>query len=248
MKKSFNLERLVLKFNYSLNRHHLHSRSLFRLRLGYVIRFTILICILFFTKMASAQNYAPEFSSIKAMAEDSSSELVNQSGTDSVNISQMVQAQIEAARKKQLEQQSQSSLPVVLKAKENKAGEETTFAEMRKMIPLSDNLIMKFFILGSAGFLASIFIFIRRLQSKKKSVNCDLKKNIKLLREEKIFSPKDKKLSGLRTKLAGAPSTFELSNKAVARNAREMNIAKGEIYLAAKIKSHEMNKAGGRKH
>ncbi len=213
------------------------------------LRLSFLICIILFTSRTHAQNFATEFSSLQTMVNDSSNVSDSLTSSDSVNISQMVQAQIDAARKKQLEEQQKASLNVVLKAKENKAGGfEYVLANLRKTIPLSDDLLMKISILSSAAVLTSLFIFIRRFRGRKKSAKTDLKKNIRLLREEKIFSKKDKKLSGLRTKLSGAASTYELSNRAVARNARDMNISKGEIYLAARIKSHEMKRAGGRKN
>ncbi len=240
---------LSLNRNLNLSQSKIRLRVVSRLRLGIETGFAFIFFLLLFAGTASAQNLEAELTSFQTLVRDSSNISSNQAGSDSINISQIVQQQIDAARKKQLEEQQKASLNVVLKARENKAGGvEYFFANLRKSIPLSDDLLMKFSILGSAAFLASLFIFMRRFRGRKKSAKTDLKRNIKLLREEKIFSKKDKKLSGLRTKLSGAPSTYELSNRAVARNARDMNIAKGEIYLAARIKSHEMKKAGGRKN
>ena len=81
------------------------------------------------------------------------------------------------------------------------------------------------------------------MQRSKKTVKRDMKDGIKLIREEKVRDKKDSQLSQIRNKLMGNASSFQLSKDSISKNARELNIAKGEIYLAARIKSHELKKA-----
>ncbi len=154
----------------------------------------LVVCILCFSNNARAQNLAPEFASIETMVGDSLGASINQAGSDSVNIRQMVQDQIEAARKKQLEEQSQAQLLAATKAKEsNTQVMESFFVNVRKGIPLSDDLLIKILILGSAGILVSIVIIIRSGSMKKGAGDKELKRNIKLLREEKLPGKKNKK-------------------------------------------------------
>ncbi len=167
--------------------------------------------------------------------------------SDSVNISQMVLAQIDAARKKQMEEKNQPTKLVETTTVKVQPASSTNFiADWVKSLAISEDTMVKIIIIGSATFIAVIFISFRRLKySKKYSVKNDLKNGIKLIREEKVFGKKDEKLSSVRNKLAGSPSSYQLSNESVSRNARDLNIAKGEIYLAARIKSHELNQASG---
>ena len=204
----------------------------------------ILIYFLFITAVVAAKSSASVITPVNAAVIDSSKADIS-AGTDSINISQMVQAQIDAARQKDLAERNKPVKQAIVTAENHPVQSSTSFiTDIRSKIPLSDDMLMKLSIIGTASALASGIIITRRKRGRKKSVKHDLKTNIKLLREEKIYGKPDGKLSSIRNKLVNAPSTYELSNKAVARNARELNISKEEIYLAARIKSHEMSKAG----
>ncbi len=212
---------------------------------GQGLRIAVLLSVIIFLSgfacRAAAQSYASAYSSVHTM--------VDQANGDSVDISQMVQSQIDAARKKEMQEKDMALKQAVVKLKEiPDENPDYFFVGLRRMIPLSDDALIKLFVLASASAGIFIFVFIKRSSLRKKSGSSKLKNNIKLLREEKISSVKNGKLTEVRNRLTSAPSTYETSNRAVARNARDMQIAKGEIYLAAKIKSHEISRASGRKH
>jgi hypothetical protein len=183
---------------------------------------------------------------------------------DSVNIKDMVTAQIEAARNKQVQDSitaadsnSVQKLPAktavesqaVVTLKHN--SEKTELEKLSEYLDpvfqavrMSNELTIKMAIMGVATFFAFFIILIRRTRlGKKKTTKRDTKDGIKLIREEKVKDKKDGKLSLVRNKLLGSAPSFQLSKESVSKNARELNIAKGEIYLAARIKSHELKKA-----
>lgn len=170
------------------------------------------------------------------------------SNIDSVNISQIVQAQIAAARKEETEKKSQPVVNIQAKKVEKAKNSWTNiFVELRKNIPLSNDNFMKAVILIAFSFMAFIVVFLRRLKnklhkpSKKEKSSDSLKKNISILREEKPLKIKyKKKLKLIRSKLSKNYS-MNPTSESLTRTARELNIAKGEVLLAARIKAHEYN-------
>ena len=167
--------------------------------------------------------------------------------TDSVNISEMVLAQIQAAQKKQSEQKNTPPPTAVVVTKTQSNNSTNFINDWIKSLSLSEDTMIKIIILGSATLFAVIFISFRRMRKgHKNSDSRNLKNGIKLMREEKVYWKKDEKLSGIRTKLSGSPSSYQLTNESISKNARDLKIAKEEIYLAARIKSHELNQASGR--
>ncbi|MDR3627342.1 MAG: hypothetical protein P4L45_10940 [Ignavibacteriaceae bacterium] len=184
--------------------------------------------------------------------------------TDSVNVKQLVLAQIDAARKKQVqdsiaaaEAKSAQVVPpvaivaekakVVLKKNIEKTQWEKLYAyaaPVMQYIQMSNEMAIRITVMVSVSFFAFAIVFIRRKKlSVKNSKKKDYKDGIKLIREERVKDKRDSKLSLIRNKLIGSASSFQLSNDTITKNARELNIAKGEIYLAARIKSHELKKA-----
>jgi len=169
---------------------------------------------------------------------------------DSVNISQMVLSQIAAARKKETEKESKPVIKVQAK-KVKKAGNSWTsiFVKLRNNIPLSNDDFMKAVILIAFSVMVFVVVFLRRIKNrlhksdKKEKSSDNLKKNISILREEKPLKIKyKKKLKLIRSKLSKNYS-MNPTNDSLTRTARELNIAKGEVLLAARIKAHEyMNK------
>lgn len=97
-------------------------------------------------------------------------------------------------------------------------------------------------LLSSAVLLAAGIVSIRRIKLSRKSLK-GLKNNINLMREEKIVKPADKKLSQLRSKLKKSTEQLGSLDEAVSLTAKNLNIAKGELMLAAKIKSFELAKS-----
>ncbi len=166
------------------------------------------------------------------------------SSADSVNISQLVAAQIQQARDRQLSAQAvtaanQTKLPQVKTIKTVQA----VSGNSPIVFQISYDTMMKILILGSASVMAVLVVFIRRKRYNKKfNAKKSFKDNIKSLREEKLFVKNNPKLSEVRNKLGSSPSIYNYSKEGVSNAARDLNISKGEILLAAKIKAHELSK------
>lgn len=107
--------------------------------------------------------------------------------------------------------------------------------------PQSEN--WKFYVLGGAALLAFSFVMVRRmLQGRSKKTGKNLKNNIRILREENVVKREQPELKSVRSKLLNSPVILNNHGKPLAEVAKELNIAQGEIILAAKIKSYELAK------
>lgn len=158
---------------------------------------------------------------------------------DSVNISDMIEKQMALAREKELEKKS--APPAAVKKTVTAAKPEakkTVIIENTKNASVSLNIII--FILGSV-LIMFYFIFKNVLFFGRRS-NKALKKNIKLLREEKLIIKTKEKKKNPRTKLVEETLQLNSKNMELPQIARERNVSQGEIMLAARIKSYEMAK------
>ncbi len=99
------------------------------------------------------------------------------------------------------------------------------------------NLYVFIFALTEALLLSGmIIILIKKEKLGKEQNNLRLRKNIKYLREEKIGSRPDNNLTKLRKKLPAAITTIKATGKDITYTAKKLNISKGEVHLAAKLK------------
>ncbi|MBI5730129.1 MAG: hypothetical protein HY963_03235 [Ignavibacteriales bacterium] len=167
---------------------------------------------------------------------------------DSVNIRAMVQKQINFALEKRTESKI-GSLPAleekikVLADKMNQAQAEPrpTFFNFL----LSQPLYYKLFATGS--FLILFFFVLKRILTNlnRKSIS-SLKNNIGMMREEKIGGGKQNpKLVRIRKALKEKIEIFMRSEKHLSKTAKQLNVAKGELMLAAKLKILEVEKMQG---
>ena len=182
---------------------------------------------------------------IKNGAKEDDSLIIPSNGeTGSVNISSIVAAQIKQAHKKQLDEQHRKKTAAVQSSNIKPAKVEThSLITLPNFFNKLSDTGIKVLFLAFASLLAASVVFIRRKKYNRKfAADQTLKNNIKLLREEKVFVKSNNKLSGLRIKLKNSPALYIQSNKGLVKAARELNISQGEILLAAKIKSHELNK------
>jgi hypothetical protein len=166
---------------------------------------------------------------------------------DSVNIREMVQQQIVAAKKKMLEgkattpQVLNSNLKKVLKENDNEKS-FNILETIKVFIAKSNEDFARVILLGGSTFLVFGTVLIRRIKIKKRSISRrKLVKNINSIREEKIVLKDDPKLKNVRTKLKNNPEHYSEENSFDV-TAKELNISKGELLLAAKIKSYELSK------
>jgi|GEM_PF-971964 len=166
---------------------------------------------------------------------------------DSVNISAMVQNQIEAAESGHLKTSSnfqESEKPAKkqtqVKAKKQEAGVfENIVKSLNDFNKKYLNLLI--FIIGSTAVLSYFFgkRFMNLLFGKSKRA---LKKSINQIRNEKPVFINNKKLYELRSKLAESNNIYDISEESIPGKARNMNVGKGEIMLAAKIKAFQLSK------
>lgn len=159
--------------------------------------------------------------------------------SDTVNISQMVAAQINAARIKEERINNNPALIVQSNMPQNtKPASMNLYKELETKFSIPEDVMMKGTILASASFLSATVIFIRRRKNrrKKQPANKNLKDNIKSLREEKIQIKGNSKLSGVRNRLAESTPVHNLNQEDVSRTAKRLNISKEEILLAQRLK------------
>jgi hypothetical protein len=185
-------------------------------------------------------------STVKDNAKEDDSLIIPSNGeTSNINISSIVAAQIKQAHKKQLDerQKKKTAVAQTLKVKPVKAETHSLITLPNFFNKLSDTG-MKVLILLFASIIAASVVFIRRKKySRKSTTNQTLKNNIKLLREERIFVKQNPKLSDVRNSLGSSPSLYNNGRESILKVARELNISQGEIFLAAKIKAHELGSA-----
>ena len=101
----------------------------------------------------------------------------------------------------------------------------------------------KYYFLASFAAAALGFVFIRRkILSRPDKKEKQIKNNIRIIREEGLVKREQPELKSVRSKLLNSPVILNNHGKPLAEVAKELNIAQGEIILAAKIKSYELAK------
>ncbi len=161
-----------------------------------------------------------------------------QIGSDSINISQMVAAQINSAREKEQNEDKTAAKKdnelTIINPKQDSPG---FISELERQLSISPDLFLKIMVLISAAFLAALIIVMRRRKARKlMHPNISLKENIKLLREENIRIKGNSKLSAVRNRLADSTPEYNLTKESISNSARKLNISKDEILLAQKLK------------
>ncbi|MDF1611237.1 hypothetical protein [Stygiobacter electus] len=173
---------------------------------------------------------------------------LNFAPTDSVDIKAIVQQQIKEAIKKKSYIQ-QIALPIENKNNSLKIEKANTknaptakvdlFAKIFASLPLQYKIYL------SLSLIIILFVLLRRtlFQLKRKSTK-KFKERIVLLREEKIGgSIVNKKKKQIRLKLKDNPITLKQNEKEIALSSKQLNISKGELLLAARLKLLEVSKA-----
>lgn len=144
-----------------------------------------------------------------------------------INVRDIVQQQIDNARKRE------SKAKVYLLAEKNdvvKQNVNTTSQFFADDVTLQK---IGFLILFSISIFS--YIAIRRKKISGSTGDNTLKKNIKLMREEKFIKPIDPKLKKIRTSLCLTSKNLNASERDITDTAKKYNIAKSELLLAAKF-------------
>ncbi len=194
----------------------------------------LIIVFLFLTGVTSAQvNIDSVLSSINYME------------PDSVNISEIVQAQIESAKLKAMQDQLQTvenkdsektgriSIPVTNIKKTEEPGLTEYFNSLKPEVIL--------FIIISAALIVAV-ISRRIVIGAKKKVKNSIKQKIAMIREENVILKPDRKRRKVRLLLRKNKFIEKLSGSNISSQARELEISKGEILLASRIKILEYGK------
>jgi hypothetical protein len=151
----------------------------------------------------------------------------NAQNSDSIDIRGMVKKQIQEAQSK--DEQIRN-----LRLQKQSTQKEVNF--ISEVINESDTYLVRVLILISFATIVFSFVFIRRIKKRNKIVENNLKRNIYLLREEKFVKKIDPKVRKIRTNLCMKYSHLDHQRK-IDNTAKKLNIAKGEIILASRLKN-----------
>jgi hypothetical protein len=150
------------------------------------------------------------------------------SKTDTVSISSIIHSQIETIKSKETPKEIRK--PDLSKKAEN----NTVF------LGLSESMLIRIFIFVDILLVTVLFIIWRRRKQRiAAELKAKFKNNIRKLREERIKGKDDLRLKTLRKNLQSHAICNDLNDKLVTDQAKKLSISKGEIYLAAKIKSYK---------
>ena len=159
--------------------------------------------------------------------------------TSSVNIREILNRQISGLKENKLQEnglipKAANHQAEILPASDSvlKNTIENTLNEY-----LSKNIAVKIFVTIEILLLTGLVVlWLTKNKRDKKRKIAALKKNIQILREERIGSLEKNDLSVLRGRLRFDPIRINDNGKDITFRARKNNIGKGEIHLAAKIK------------
>lgn len=154
----------------------------------------------------------------------------NSSDAENVNIKEIVQKQIDEAKKKDNEQRTTAKIEPVPVVKQH-----TKYVNVGET---DNSLLGKIIVLSSfSTLLLSIVAYRRKRKNKKVEGTNDLKTNVKLMREEKFIKPIDPKLKKIRTSLCLNSKYLNNNDADITSTARKYNIAKSELILAARFRN-----------
>jgi uncharacterized membrane protein YciS (DUF1049 family) len=168
--------------------------------------------------------------------------------TDSIDLHALVEKQIAAALDKQLRE----TLNPQSVATETKAVVEEEHVKKEAVAQASANMFFNYLLalpwqytlFAVLSFFIVGFVLARRLiLSFTRTSNKALKKKIGLLREERVGGSKEQpKLSRTRKVLKENLELLKHNDKQLSKRAKQLNLSKGELLLAARLKLYEVGK------
>jgi len=161
---------------------------------------------------------------------------------DTVDIRAMVREQIVEAQRKQLpiKQISNIEKPVIVQS-------STNLLNLIFTTDIDPMLIIKIAILLLTAILSLFLILYRRRILKRKEEAKRFKQNIKLMREENVFSSLDHTSIQIRKKLTQISGNAKHVENSIGNLAKKLNISSGEILLANRLNIYKLeNEAVGR--
>jgi len=202
------------------------------------MRYVQLFIVLLAWVLSSAQ--AQNVNSISASTSDTT--MQSSGGEEEVNVASLVEKQIAIAQAKQWENKVQ---PVVLKKNVSSISkneiESNWFTSLVTWLGFSSKTLTRVEIILVSAMLVFGSVVTRRLVLKRNGKSNNLRSNIQSLRLEKSVVKKETKLKSVRENLLKSSIHLSYAEGSLTQKAKELKIAKGEIMLAAKIKSYELS-------
>jgi hypothetical protein len=157
---------------------------------------------------------------------------------DSIDVRALVQSQLEMAREKEKFERENSAAIYTTTGK----SESTVTGSLNKIPSLLNptNLKVSLLVIFS-GILFSVIIFRRKKKNKSNDFEKMFKNNINRMRTENLMRKEDNGLIELRNKLIRSEG---INLQSISPMAKELQISKGELILAAKIKSFQLAQIG----
>ncbi len=179
-------------------------------------------------------------------------ELSQTVSTDSIDLQSVVAKQMAVAIEKQLQDKLNpkpvDTYPAVetkkIESVVEKQKEKPAHAEMLPFLSMLSTIPWQYKIFALVSIVIMGFVFTRRIvltitRSSKKA----LKKKIGLMREEKVGGSKNNpKLVKVRKTLKDNLDILKHNDRQVSRKAKQLNISKGELLLATRLKLYEVGK------
>lgn len=180
---------------------------------------------------------------LRASSASSKSDISQISLTDGIDIKALVKAQIDSAKARELRGEIKSfinyvsSRPSIIYTPNEPVDIETD-----SIFKILSNLRVQ--IIAGFSFLAFLIVFIRRIKNRlKDSTKKFPKENVELSIKEHHIMKNNHDLNLVRSQLVNL-SASGISGDSVSEKAKNLNIAKGEVFLAAKIKSYQLAHLG----
>ena len=168
--------------------------------------------------------------------------LTNASLKDSLQISEMIKQQIENAKEKRA---------ASINNPENYIKKNAQLQAMVSAQPVKQNNLksflqnlpnhIKIFVAIAVGILFTI-IMRRTLLKLTRKTRQSLRAKIEMLREERVVSQENPKLANSRLQLKDNITVLNATEKEISKAAKDLNIAKGELLLAARLNLLEVGK------
>ncbi|MFA7418977.1 MAG: hypothetical protein WCZ90_04755 [Melioribacteraceae bacterium] len=170
---------------------------------------------------------------------------------DSIDLHAIVEKQIAAARERALNEKLYPK-PVVAETKKEIVVAKTVKKEINATKQATANPFITFILaqpwqytlfalvsFSIIGFVLARRVIVSFTRSSKKA----LKQKIGMMREEKVGGSKlDPKLTKARRVLKDNLDIFKQADKQIDKKAKQLNLAKGELLLAARLKLYEVGK------
>ncbi len=158
---------------------------------------------------------------------------------EEIDIKALVQAQIDSAKERNLRGEIKSYINYMYMKSEIIPSVHKN-ADVENGSSFFVQLDTRMLIIIGFSILAFLIVFIRRIKNKSHSQSFDKsKENTQLITEEYNLKENNPELNLVRSRLVNQ-SAVEFSDNSVSSKAKGFKIGKGEVILAAKIKSYQL--------